>query len=257
MVVFVTAYNDYALQAFEVHALDYLLKPFGRDRLQQSLAHARKQHEGHRAGELGKGIMALVDNIAPERKPDRLVVKSGGRVFFVRTDEIEWIEAAGNYVRLHLATQTHVFRETMNDMEARLDSERFFRIHRSRIVNADRIKELQPWTSGEYLLVLQNGAHLRLSRKLSREAATAAVSKALNRRPSMPCARAPACVHVPEWASHRTSSYPCPADSGAANLLPNRAPARAWYKYAHRAAHPCAYLMSSCRARPDSRPADD
>jgi two-component system LytT family response regulator len=164
MVVFVTAYNEYALQAFEVHALDYLLKPFGRDRLQQSLAHARKQHEGHRAGELGKGIMALVDNIAPERKPDRLVVKSGGRVFFVRTDEIEWIEAAGNYVRLHLATQTHVFRETMNDMEARLDSERFFRIHRSRIVNADRIKELQPWTSGEYLLVLQNGAHLRLSR---------------------------------------------------------------------------------------------
>ena len=164
MVVFVTAYNDYALQAFEVHALDYLLKPFGRDRLQQSLAHARKQHEGHRAGELGKGIMALVDNIAPERKPDRLVVKSGGRVFFVRTDEIEWIEAAGNYVRLHLATQTHVFRETMNDMEARLDPERFFRIHRSRIVNADRIKELQPWTSGEYLLVLQNGAHLRLSR---------------------------------------------------------------------------------------------
>ena len=197
MVVFVTAYNEYALQAFEVHALDYLLKPFGRDRLQQSLAHARKQHEGHRAGELGKGIMALVDNIAPERKPDRLVVKSGGRVFFVRTDEIEWIEAAGNYVRLHLATQTHVFRETMNDMEARLDPERFFRIHRSRIVNADRIKELQPWTSGEYPLVLQNGAHLRLSRKLPREAATAAVPRALNRRPSMPCARAPACVHVP------------------------------------------------------------
>jgi two-component system LytT family response regulator len=163
MVVFITAYDEYALQAFEVHALDYLLKPFGRDRLQQSLAHARRQHEGHRAGELGKGIMALVDNIA-ERKPDRLVVKSGGRVFFVRTDEIEWIEAAGNYVRLHLASQTHVFRETMNDMEKRLDPERFFRIHRSRIVNADRIKELQPWTSGEYLLVLQNGAHLRLSR---------------------------------------------------------------------------------------------
>jgi two-component system LytT family response regulator len=164
MVVFVTAYDEYALQAFEVHALDYLLKPFGRDRLQQSLAHARQQREGHRAGELGRGLMALVDDLAPERKPDRLVVKSGGRVFFVRTDEIEWIEAAGNYVRLHLATQTHVFRETMNDMEKRLDPERFFRIHRSRIVNGDRIKELQPWTSGEYLLVLQNGAHLRLSR---------------------------------------------------------------------------------------------
>src|SRR5215208_4022271 len=89
MVVFVTAYDEYALQAFDVHALDYLLKPFGRDRLQQSLAHARQQREGRRAGELGRGIMALVDNIAPERKPDRLLVKSGGRVFFVRTDEIE------------------------------------------------------------------------------------------------------------------------------------------------------------------------
>jgi two-component system LytT family response regulator len=165
MVVFVTAYDEYALQAFEVHALDYLLKPFGRDRLQQCLDHARHQRDRHRAGELGKSLLALVQDFKPEqKKQDRLVVKSGGRVFFVRTDEIEWIEAAGNYVRLHLATQTHVFRETMNDMEKRLDPERFFRIHRSRIVNGDRIKELQPWTSGEYLLVLHNGAHLRLSR---------------------------------------------------------------------------------------------
>ena len=165
MVVFVTAYDEYALQAFEVHALDYLLKPFGRDRLQQALAYAREQRDRQRAGALGQGLLALVDDHAPERKPqDRLVVKSGGRVFFVRTEEIEWIEAAGNYVKLHLATQTHLFRETMNDLEARLDPERFLRIHRSRIVNADKIKALQPWTSGEYLLVLQNGTHVRLSR---------------------------------------------------------------------------------------------
>jgi two-component system LytT family response regulator len=164
MIVFVTAYSEYALQAFNVRALDYLLKPFSRDRLQQTLSHAREQSERQRTGKLGKGLLALVENMTPRKYEERIVVKSGGRVFFVRTDDIEWIEAAGNYVRLHLANQTHVFRETMNDMEARLDPERFVRIHRSRIVNADRIRALEPWTSGEYLLVLQNGAHLRLSR---------------------------------------------------------------------------------------------
>ena len=165
MVVFVTAYDEYALQAFEVHALDYLLKPFGRDRLQQCLEHARHLRERHRAGELGKSLLALVQDFKPEpKKQDRLVVKSGGRVFFVRTDDIEWIEAAGNYVRLHLKDQSHLFRETMNQMEARLDPQRFFRIHRSRIVNTERIKELQPWFNGEFVVVLQNGTQLRLSR---------------------------------------------------------------------------------------------
>jgi two-component system LytT family response regulator len=110
--------------------------------------------------------MALVQDVKPEhqRRPDRLVVKSGGRVFFVRTDDIVWIEAAGNYVRLHLRDQSHLFRETMNQMESRLDPERFFRIHRSRIVNTEHIKELQPWLNGEYVVVLQNGTELRLSR---------------------------------------------------------------------------------------------
>src|SRR5690606_16486099 len=103
MVVFVTAYDEYALQAFEVHALDYLLKPFGRDRLQQCLQHARAQRERHRAGEFGRSLLALVQDYRPEQKrQDRLVIKSGGRVFFVRTEDIDWIEASGNYVRLHL-----------------------------------------------------------------------------------------------------------------------------------------------------------
>ena len=165
MVVFVTAYDEYALQAFEVHALDYLLKPFGRDRLQQCLDHARHQRDRRRAGDLGKSLLALVQDFRPEQKrQDRLVVKSGGRVFFVRTDEIDWIEAAGNYVRLHMKDQSHLFRETMNQMESRLDPQRFFRIHRSRIVNTERIKELQPWFNGEYVVLLQNGAQLRLSR---------------------------------------------------------------------------------------------
>ena len=95
---------------------------------------------------------------------DRLVVKSGGRVFFLRTDQIDWIEAAGNYVRLHLGEESHLFRETMNRMEARLDGRRFVRIHRSRIVNTERVKELQPWFNGEHVVILQNGTRLTLSR---------------------------------------------------------------------------------------------
>ena len=148
-----------------VYAIDYLLKPFGRDRFQQTLQHAREHLERRRAGDLGKRLMALVQDIKPEpRKMDRLVVKSGGRVFFLRTQEIDWIEAAGNYVRLHLGDDSHLFRETMNNMEGRLDAQRFVRIHRSRIVNTDRIKEMQPWFNGEYVVVLQNGTRLTLSR---------------------------------------------------------------------------------------------
>ena len=164
-VVFVTAYDEYAVRAFEVHALDYLLKPFERERFQQTLQHARSHVERRRAGDLGKRLMALVQDIKPEpQKLDRLVVKSGGRVFFLRTEDIVWIEAAGNYVRLHLGEDSHLFRETMNGIEARLDPQRFVRIHRSRIVNSDRIKELQPWFNGEYVVVLQNGTRLMLSR---------------------------------------------------------------------------------------------
>jgi two-component system, LytTR family, response regulator len=165
IVVFITAYDEYALKAFEVHAADYLLKPFGRDRFQETLKHARASLERRRAGDLGRRLLALVNDIKPETpKLDRLVVKSGGRVFFLRTEDIDWIEAAGNYVRLHLAEESHLFRETMNRMEARLDSRRFARIHRSRIVNTERIKELQPWFNGEYVVVLRNGTRLPLSR---------------------------------------------------------------------------------------------
>ena len=124
-----------------------------------------QQLERRRAGDLGKRLMALVQDIKPEpQRLDRLVVKSGGRVFFLRTEDIVWIEAAGNYVRLHLGEGSHLFRETMNNMEGRLDAQRFVRIHRSRIVNTDRIKEMQPWFNGEYVVVLQNGARLTLSR---------------------------------------------------------------------------------------------
>ena len=164
-VIFVTAYDEYALKAFEYHALDYLLKPFNRDRFQETLKHARASLERRRAGDLGRRLLALVNDIKPDApRLERLVVKSGGRVFFLRTEEIDWIEAAGNYVRLHLGDESHLFRETMSRMEARLDSRRFVRIHRSRIVNSERIKELQPWFNGEYVVILRNGTRLTLSR---------------------------------------------------------------------------------------------
>jgi two-component system LytT family response regulator len=165
LVVFVTAYDQHALKAFQVRALDYLLKPFDRERFADALQRARKQIERDETGDLGRRLMALVKDLRKDQpRSDRLVVKSGGRLFFLRTDEIDWIEAAGNYVRLHVGTSSHLLRETMNAIEGRLDPEKFFRIHRSRIVNMERIQELQPWLNGEYAVLLRTGTRLTLSR---------------------------------------------------------------------------------------------
>jgi two-component system, LytTR family, response regulator len=164
-VVFVTAYDQYALKAFDVHALDYLLKPFDRDRFQQTLARARQQIERQSHGELERRLLELVQGLhSPQQHLERFVVKSGGRVFFVRAEEIDWIEAAGNYVKLHVGSDVHLFRETMNALEAKLDSNVFYRIHRSHIVNIERVKELQPWFNGEYVVFLRSGTRLTLSR---------------------------------------------------------------------------------------------
>jgi two-component system LytT family response regulator len=164
-VIFVTAYDRYALRAFEVHALDYLLKPFDRDRFQQAVERARSLVAHARTGDLERRLLAMVEGLrtSPTRV-DRFVVKSGGRVFFVRNDEIDWIEAAGNYVKLHVGTETHLLRETMNAIETRLDPDLFFRVHRSHIVNIERVRELQPWFNGEYVVFLKNGTRLTLSR---------------------------------------------------------------------------------------------
>jgi two-component system LytT family response regulator len=165
MVVFTTAYDEYALRAFEVHALDYLLKPFDGQRFLRALERARERMERQRAGDLGRRLLAMVHDLRPEPapQPDRLVVKSAGRIHFLRIDEIDWIDAAGNYVRLHVKGESHLFRETMNAIEGRLDSSRFVRVHRSHIVNIDRIKELLPG-NGEHIVVLRNGVRLTLSR---------------------------------------------------------------------------------------------
>lgn len=164
-VIFVTAFDRYALRAFDVHALDYLLKPFDRDRFREALTRARQLIERHSNGDLERRLLALVNDLKPDPQPlERFVIKSGGRVFFLRAEDIEWIEAAGNYVKLHVGAETHVFRETMNSLEARLNPRTFFRIHRSHIVNIERVRELQPWFNGEYVVFLTSGARLTLSR---------------------------------------------------------------------------------------------
>lgn len=165
LVIFVTAYDQHALRAFQVRALDYILKPFDRERFTEALTRARKQIEREETGDLGRRLLALVKDLRRDQpRSDRLVVKSGGRLFFLRMDEIDWIEAAGNYVRLHVGNTSHLLRETMNAIEGRLDPEKFFRIHRSRIVNMERIQEMQPWLNGEYAVVLRTGTRLTLSR---------------------------------------------------------------------------------------------
>ena len=164
-VVFVTAYDKYALKAFDVHAIDYLLKPFDRDRFRDALTRVRHQFERVTGGELERRLLQLVQDLTPaQQRLERFVIKSGGRVFFVPTGEIDWIEAAGNYVKLHVGTDEHLFRETMNAIEAKLNPDAFFRIHRSHMVNVERIRELQPWFNGEYVVFLKNGTRLTLSR---------------------------------------------------------------------------------------------
>ena len=164
-IVFITAYDQYALQAFEVHALDYLLKPFNRERFHQAVRRAKEQIESKRRGELDERLASLISSIAPDKKYlERLVVKSVGRVFFLKTSEIDWIEASGNYLKLHVGRDSHMIRETMNSIEAKLDPSQFMRIHRSTIVNIDRIKELHPMFSGDYSAILRDGTELALSR---------------------------------------------------------------------------------------------
>jgi len=164
-VIFVTAYDQYALRAFDVHAVDYVLKPFGRERLQKALVHARAQIAREKSSDLSGQIVALLEEMRPpqHRYLKRIMIKESGRFFFLRTSDIDWVEASGNYVRLHLGADSHLLRETMNGLEGRLDPERFLRIHRSTIVNIERIKELQPWFHGDYIVMLRDDRQLTMS----------------------------------------------------------------------------------------------
>jgi two-component system, LytTR family, response regulator len=164
-VVFVTAYDDYALEAFNVNALDYLLKPFDKKRFQESVERARGRLSEHREETVSGRLTALLENLsAAPASRGRIAVKTGGKVMFVNTSDIDWIEAADNYACLHCSGVTHVLRETMSSLETRLDRKMFLRIHRSIIVNVDRIAEMQPWFRGDYLVILKDGTKLKLSR---------------------------------------------------------------------------------------------
>ena len=164
-VIFITAYDHYAVRAFEVHALDYLLKPFDRERFAAAMERAKKQLRRDPDNGIDARILALLEQIKePQRYSERLVVKTGGRVFFLNTDEIDWIEAEGNYVSIHTGAKGYLLRETISSLETQLDPREFVRIHRSAIVRLDRIKELQPWSHGEYHVILHDGTQLTLSR---------------------------------------------------------------------------------------------
>ena len=177
VVVFVTAFDRFALRAFDVAAVDYLLKPFDDERFDRAMARAKHAVRNAEAGELGRRLMRLVERQgtpAPESPAaaaaatagyaTRLVVKGAGRTVFVRVDDVDWIEADDYYAKLHVAGKTHLLRETMGSLEARLDPARFFRAHRSAIVNLDRVREVQFLFRGEHVVILHDGTKLKLSR---------------------------------------------------------------------------------------------
>lgn len=160
LIIFVTAYDHYALKAFEVHALDYLLKPFDAGRFRQALARVRQQVNRERSGQ----VMQLLRSLNRQYL-ERLIVRSSQRIRLVEVESVWWIEAAGNYVQIHTADgDMHTLRETMKNLEARLNPDQFLRIHRSLIVNIAAIKELQPWASGEYIVLLKDSTRLNSSR---------------------------------------------------------------------------------------------
>ncbi len=164
-VVFVTAYDQFALKAFEVHAVDYLLKPFDRERFRAALQRAKDRIGSKSGAPAEEGLRALLANLRPETKAvQKLAIKSAGRVTFVKVEDIDWVEAADNYVNVHAGAASHLLRETMTSLASRLPSETFVRINRSCIVNLERVKELQPMFHGEYTVILNDGTKLNLSR---------------------------------------------------------------------------------------------
>jgi two-component system LytT family response regulator len=175
--VFVTAFDQHALKAFEAHALDYLTKPFDRERFETSLGRAKQQvqlraaaNSAHTAAEdrepaLNARLVALLlDMERRQQYAERLMVKNAGRVLFLRVEEIDWIEAAGSYVRLHVGRDGHLLHEGIAALMNRLDPSRFARVHRSTIVNLDRVREMQPWFHGDAIAILRDGTRLQVSR---------------------------------------------------------------------------------------------
>ncbi len=167
VVIFTTAYDQYAVRAFEAHALDYLLKPFDRERLHHAINRERAELITMRHREMTHRMLEFLEDrpgSSTAAKDRRLVLKTGGRVVFLNFEEIDWVEAAANYVKLNAGNQSYLLREGIGHVTDKLDPAQFIRIHRSTVVNVHKIKELQPVNSGEYIVVLKNGKELSCSR---------------------------------------------------------------------------------------------
>ena len=165
-VIFITAYDSYAIQAFRVHALDYLLKPFDKKEFLEALKRAKIQvnRDKHKSG--NSDLKKLLRELgARPAYSERLVIKSYGKIFFLKVDEIDWIEAQGKYELIHAGKQTHMIREGMSKLETELDPKKFVRIHKSTIVNVDRIQHLQPLFHSDFRAILHNGTALTISRR--------------------------------------------------------------------------------------------
>ncbi|HEY0405619.1 MAG TPA: LytTR family DNA-binding domain-containing protein [Pyrinomonadaceae bacterium] len=171
-IIFVTAFDQYALKAFEVHALDYLLKPFSDKRFKEALRQAKSNVELREINRLSQSLLALLGEraggeTATVRRTSfltRFMIRSGGRVAFIKADDVDWIAADDYYIKLHVSGKSHLLRLSMNELEEKLDPARFLRIHRSTIINFERVKELHQHPNGEYVVVLKNGTELKLSR---------------------------------------------------------------------------------------------
>lgn len=164
-IIFVTAYDQYAVRAFEVHAFDYLLKPFDHERFDAAWQRVKSQIKRDQSGERDRHILELLEELkSGPRHLERLVIKNGGRVFFLNVQDVYCIESEGNYVRVYDNEKGYLLRETISSLEEQLDPRQFRRIHRSAIVKIDRIKEMQPWFHGEYRIIMENGKQLTLSR---------------------------------------------------------------------------------------------
>jgi two-component system LytT family response regulator len=165
-IVFTTAYESYAIRAFELHALDYLLKPFDQQRFRDAIKHAKERVHSRQQEDGRLQIGALLERInSKQAYLDRLIIRADGRITFLNTREIDWIEADDKYVHLHTGTGARMVRQTLTAMEAQLDPVKFVRVHRSTMVNVDRIKELQPLFNGEYSVLMDDKTKLTLSRK--------------------------------------------------------------------------------------------
>ena len=165
VIIFVTAHDDFALKAFEAHALDYLVKPCRLERLRSAVQRARQQIQSNQTGEIQQKLDGLLsDLMASAKYPERLAVKSNGRIVFLRLTDIDMVEAADNYVKLYVGNETHMLRETLTALEEKLPPDRFVRISRSTIVNVESVKELHPMFHGEYVVTLHNGIRATLTR---------------------------------------------------------------------------------------------